>query len=71
MHQQKRPLDPRLDSRISYELAARLQLSATDALDLSKEPKHIMKMYGLENTKKEYPKEINPEEETEYFGEDA
>ena len=69
MHQQKRPLDPRLDSRIrSYELAARLQLSATDALDLSKEPKHIMKMYGLENTKKEYPKEINPEEETEYFG---
>jgi hypothetical protein len=69
MHQQKRPLDPRLDSRIkSYELAARLQLSATDALDLSKEPKHIMKMYGLENPKKEYPKEINPEEETEYFG---
>ena len=69
MHQQKRPLDPRLDSRIrSYELAARLQLSATDALDLSKEPKHIMKMYGLENPKKEYPKDINPEEETEYFG---
>ena len=69
MHQQKRPLDPRLDSRIrSYELAARLQLSATDALDLSNEPDHILKMYGLENPKKEYPKEINPEEETEYFG---
>jgi hypothetical protein len=69
MHQEKRPLDPRLDSRIkSYELAARLQLSATDALDLSEEPKHIIKMYGLENPKKEYPKEINPEEETEYFG---
>ena len=69
MHQEKRPLDPRLDSRIkSYELAARLQLSATDALDLSKEPKHIIKMYGLENPKKEYPKEINPEEETECFG---
>ena len=69
MHQQKRPLDPRLDSRIrSYELAARLQLSATDALDLSQEPDHILKMYGLENPKKEYPKEINPEEETEYFG---
>jgi hypothetical protein len=69
MHQEKRPLDPRLDSRIkSYELAARLQLSATDALDLSKEPKHIIKMYGLENPKKEYSKEINPEEETEYFG---
>ncbi|HAY74192.1 MAG TPA: DUF1501 domain-containing protein, partial [Opitutae bacterium] len=65
MHLEKRRLDPRLDSRIrSYELAARLQLSATDALDLSKEPKHIMKMYGLENPKKEYPKEINPEEET-------
>jgi len=28
----------------------------------------IFKMYGLENPKKEYPKEINPEEETEYFG---
>lgn len=69
MHQQKRPLDPRLDSRIrSYELAARLQLSATDALDLSNEPKHILKMYGLDNPSKVYPKEINPEEETEYFG---
>jgi hypothetical protein len=69
LHQQQRPLDPRLDSRIRcYELAARLQMSATDALDLSKEPKHIIKMYGLENPKKEYPKEINPEEETEYFG---
>ena len=61
MHQQKRPLDPRLDSRIrSYELAARLQLSATDALDLSKEPKHIMKMYGLENPKKDIPKRLTP-----------
>ncbi len=69
MHQQQRPLDPRLDSRIrSYELAARLQLSATDALNLSKEPKHIKKTYGLENPKKAYPKKINPEEETEYFG---
>ena len=69
MHQRSRPLDPRLDSRIrSYELAAKLQLSATRALDLSEEPAYIHKMYGLENAGKKYPKNINPEEETEYFG---
>ena len=68
-HSKIRPGDPRLDARIrSYELAARLQLSATRALDISKEPKHILKMYGLDNPKTKYPKEINPEEETEYFG---
>ena len=69
MHQRSRPLDPRLDSRIrSYELAAKLQLSATRALDLSEEPAYVHKMYGLENAGKKYPKNINPEEETEYFG---
>ena len=49
-------------------MAARLQLSATRALDISKEPKHILKMYGLDNPKTQHPKNINPEEETEYFG---
>ena len=67
-HFQTRKDDPRLEARIrSYELAGRLQLSATEALDISKEPAHILKLYGLESPKKQYPKEINPEEETEYF----
>ncbi|MEL0117869.1 MAG: DUF1501 domain-containing protein, partial [Opitutae bacterium] len=67
-HFQTRQDDPRLEARIrSYELAGRLQISATEALDISKEPAHILKLYGLESPKKQYPKEINPEEETEYF----
>ena len=67
-HFHTRKDDPRLQARIrSYELAGRLQLSATEALDISKEPAHILKLYGLESPKKQYPKEINPEEETEYF----
>jgi hypothetical protein len=44
-HQQARQTDPRLLARIrSYELAGRLQISATEALDISREPKHILKM---------------------------
>ena len=31
-------------------------LSATRALDISKEPQHILKMYGLDNPKTKYPK---------------
>jgi uncharacterized protein (DUF1501 family) len=38
-----------LDARIaSYELAARMQLTATDALDLSQESEETKKMYGLD-----------------------
>ena len=47
-HLAEREGDSRLDARIrSYELAARLQLSAPDVLDLSGEPEHIQRMYGL------------------------
>ena len=61
--------DDRLDARIkTYELAGKLQLSATEALDVSKEPEHVLKLYGLNREQKNYPKEINAEEETEYFG---
>ena len=61
--------DDRLEARIqTYELAARLQLSATEALDIAKEPDHVLKLYGLEREPKQYPKTINPPEETEYFG---
>ena len=68
-HADDRPGDPRLDARIrSYELAARMQLAAPEALDLSKEPAHVLRLYGLDHGQKEWSKEINPAEETEYFG---
>ncbi|MEM7454240.1 MAG: DUF1501 domain-containing protein [Planctomycetota bacterium] len=61
--------DERLESRLTtYELAARMQLSAPEALDISNEPEHILRMYGLEREGAEYPEEINAAEEAEYFG---
>ena len=64
-----RPGDDRREARIqTYELAARLQLSATEALDIAKEPDHVLKLYGFEREPKQYPKTINAPEETEYFG---
>lgn len=66
---EERPGDSRLESRIrSYELAARMQLAAPEALDISREPKHILKMYGLDRIGATYPETINAPEETEYFG---
>lgn len=68
-YQRTRQGDSRLEARIrSYELTGRMQVSAPEALDISGEPKHILKMYGLENSGREYPTTINPEEEAEYFG---
>ena len=68
-HQLERASDSRLEARIrAYELTARMQLAAPEALDISKEPKHITKMYGLEHGKNKWPKEINPVEEIDYFG---
>ncbi len=68
-HQAAREGDPRLEARIrSYELAARMQLAAPEALDLSDEPRHILKMYGLDHGKTTFDKEINEVEETDYFG---
>jgi hypothetical protein len=68
-YQQQRPGDSRLEARIrSYELAARMQLSAPEALDISDEPEHILKMYGLDRRGRKYPAEINIPEEIEYFG---
>ena len=69
-HQKSRASDSRLEARIrSYELAAKMQLSAPEALDLSREPQHIKKMYGLDHGKSQFDKEINPIEEAAYFGE--
>src|SRR5262249_13341615 len=48
MHKRLRPGQPTLDARIaSYELAARMQLAATDALDISKESLAVREMYGI------------------------
>jgi hypothetical protein len=48
MHRRDRPDQPTLDARIaSYELAARMQLAATDALDISQEPLRVQEMYGI------------------------
>lgn len=68
-YSERRPADDRLEARIkSYELAARLQLSATEALDISSEPDYVLKMYGLSQIQKNYPAQINIPEEVEYFG---
>ncbi|MCX7419845.1 MAG: DUF1501 domain-containing protein [Planctomycetia bacterium] len=48
LHQRQRPAQPNLDARIaSYELAARMQMSATDALDLSQETAQTQALYGI------------------------
>jgi hypothetical protein len=49
-HQAMRQGDSRLEARIaSYELAARLQLSAPEVLDISKETIATRKLYGLDD----------------------
>jgi hypothetical protein len=46
--------DSRLEARISsYELAARMQLSAPEVLDVSKETEATRKLYGLDDKKTE------------------
>jgi hypothetical protein len=48
IHRGQRPGQPNLDARIaSYELAARMQLAATDALDLSGESAQTLALYGI------------------------
>ncbi|MFO0953389.1 MAG: DUF1501 domain-containing protein [Isosphaeraceae bacterium] len=48
-HRERHPGELELDARIaSFELAARMQLSATDALDVSREPAETRAMYGLD-----------------------
>ena len=46
-HEEARQQDAALESRIqSFELAYRMQMDATDAFDINREPKHIREMYG-------------------------
>jgi hypothetical protein len=48
-HAASRPGDSRLDARINaYELAAKLQVSAPEVLDLSKETEATKKLYGVD-----------------------
>ncbi len=45
-HQIDRAEDPQLEARIqSFELAFRMQMEATDALDISREPQHLQTLY--------------------------
>jgi uncharacterized protein (DUF1501 family) len=46
-HQAARPNDPQLEARIqSFELAYRMQSEASEAFDVTREPKHILEAYG-------------------------
>ena len=68
-HAAGREEDTRLEARIrSYELAARMQLAAPEALDLSKETGHVKEFYGIQEHRKVWPSEINPAEEADYMG---
>ena len=54
IHEQRRPHRPQLDARIStYALAARMQVTASDALDLSQETADTMRRYGIDQKKTE------------------
>ena len=47
LHLRERTDDSRLNARIhSFELAYRMQMEATDAFDITREPGHIRKLYG-------------------------
>ena len=48
VHREERAGEPDLSARISsYELAARMQVSSTEALDISRESESTREMYGL------------------------
>ncbi len=68
-HAATRGGDDRLDARIrSYELAAKMQLAAPEALDITKETKETLALYGLDHGKTKFDAEINPIEEIDAFG---
>lgn len=68
-HLMSRDGDTRLEARIkSYELAAKMQLTAPEALNISKEPQYIKDMYGIRPDGTSWAKEINHNEEANHFG---
>jgi hypothetical protein len=47
IHQRQHAHDPVVEARIqSFELAYRMQMEATDAFDVSREPQHVLDAYG-------------------------
>ena len=69
-HAAERDGDNRLTARVrAYELAGAMQLSATDALDLTNEPQYIKDMYGLAPEGPGVDDSVmNVKAETEFFG---
>jgi hypothetical protein len=67
-HEAARPDDARLDARIkSYELAARMQMAAPEALDMKAEPEHVLRLYGLDRSPGTWDADINDAEESYVF----
>ena len=67
-HAESRAQDERLDARIkSYELAARMQMAAPEALDVKAEPEHVLRLYGLDRNPQTWDKDINEAEESYVF----
>lgn len=51
--------DPEIATRInSFEMAFRMQRSAPELMDISKEPKHILEMYGAEPGKSSFANSV-------------
>jgi hypothetical protein len=68
-HAATREGDSRLDARIaSYEMAARLQTSAPEVLDISREPRYILDMYGVTAKDVESDSPMNEGAEARVFG---
>ena len=68
-HMEDRVGDSRLEARIqSYELAAKMQMAAPEALGLDGEPEHVLRLYGIDRSRGHWPSQINAEEETHHFG---
>ncbi|WP_144972765.1 DUF1501 domain-containing protein [Bremerella volcania] len=52
-HLEENPHDSKLAARIaSYELAARMQLSVPNVMNLESEPEHVLKLYGADSPDK-------------------
>ena len=52
-HQTGHPGNSELAARISnFEIAARMQSSVTDVLDLGREPEHVRRLYGIDHPNK-------------------
>ncbi|WP_435017230.1 DUF1501 domain-containing protein [Tundrisphaera sp. TA3] len=68
-HAEDHPGDERLAGRVrSYELAARMQLAAPEALDLASESKEALRLYGVEPSGTTFGPSINATEEIDTFG---